>query len=97
MFHAHPHTLGSFCWQYFAHGRGAYHFHRLRRARSLGGLARGLSDHLRLSSRLMTSAIDGTRPTRAQTLALVTAFEVTNLTGFVYELLTRRGYRGGDS
>ena len=95
--HAHAHQLWSYCRQYFGHGRGALHYHRLRRQRGSGRLLDDLEFHTNVRNWLVQpfQAAIGVRPVRLA--ALLGLWQIANATGYAFESVSRRGYRSRDS
>lgn len=91
--HAHNLNLAGFVSQHFNYGRGAAWFHHIRANRGSGRLWNELSFHLDFPNwlshfdrkRLLAECI--------QTIVLLAVWQVTNLLGYLYEILVRSGYR----
>jgi glycosyltransferase involved in cell wall biosynthesis/GT2 family glycosyltransferase len=79
--HAHPLTLGSFCQQFFAYGRGACRFWR-KEARAGRPVSVDLPYYLAVARRSLSAP----RPRRAlATTALLMGWQLANTAGFLWE------------
>lgn len=92
--HAHAMGVAGFVRQHFAYGRGAHHYHRLRRARGSGRLSDDLLFY-REAAPWFRTALRGRRPADAvATTGLLLVWQVANAAGFTYEAAVKTGYRG---
>ena len=91
--HAHSMGLGGFVRQHFTYGRGAVHFHRLRARRSSGRMRDEMRFHANVRNWLV-EPLSRRRPLEAVSLAgLLFVWQAANAVGFLYERVSRSGYR----
>lgn len=85
--HASTLSLEGFCRQHFRYGRGAYQFHRLRRARGSGGFR---LEFLEFYVKVFAAPLNP--PTRGSltTLALLVLWQLANTLGFAFEFIRSR-------
>lgn len=86
--HAHSLTLRRFWTQHFRYGRGAWRYHESLRKRGRGRFARDLGFHAHFLRR--AGAPLAQRRNRLAIGALLIAWQVANLTGFVFEAIASR-------
>ncbi len=83
--HEHRSSLGGFVRQYFNYGRGAWHFHQLRRQRR----REGIWTHARLHSELPIRLVEPIRQVsprlRLKTILLIGVWQLSNLAGFLWQ------------
>jgi len=77
-------SFGGFCRQHFNYGKGAYHFHRLRRARKSGGLA---WQFLQYYLRVFRAGFAKTQSSGIVKVWLLLVWQVVNAAGFIYAWL----------
>lgn len=92
---AHAHAMGpaGYVRQHFTYGRGAVHYHALRRERGSGRMRDEMSFHARAADWL-ARALRGRRPADLLiTTGLLLVWQAANSAGFLYESVARTGYR----
>ena len=88
--HAPALTLGRFCRQHFAYGRGAYRYHRARPVTTAESVRSELTFHRHLPGRLQSAlASTGTRRTAALA-GLLVLWQAANAAGFAWEAVRAR-------
>jgi cellulose synthase/poly-beta-1,6-N-acetylglucosamine synthase-like glycosyltransferase len=84
--HDRPLTLAAFFEQFFRYGRGAFRFHRKRRAQGRGlGMLAELSFYARLPRAALNALDERSSPRLPLGLALIALWQVSNLLGFLTE------------
>lgn len=88
--HAHSMSLRGFWRQQYNYGRGAFHYHRLRRRRKSGEIWQHTGMHAVLP-KLMSRALGEMRwSTRIKVFHLLLLWQIANLCGFIRESLSRK-------
>lgn len=95
--HDHRSTLRGFLRQYFNYGRGAWRYHRQRRARASGRLRDDLRLHIGLPAYLGTPLARLPWRTRLAVLALLIAWQLANAAGFVWQAVAEATSAGAPS
>jgi glycosyltransferase involved in cell wall biosynthesis len=85
--HASTLSLNGFWRQHFRYGRGAYQFHRLRRARGSGGFR---LEFLRFYVKVFAAPLNPPSRGSFRTLALLILWQLANSSGFAFEFIRRR-------
>ncbi len=83
--HEHRSSLRGFLRQYFNYGRGAWHYHRLRRERQRGRIWEDAELHLRLATLLVNPILRVPSRLRLQVVLLIGLWQVANLAGFAWQ------------
>ena len=83
--HEHRSTWGGFARQYYNYGRGAWHFHRLRRQGKHGRMWHDARMHASLPARLVEPISQVPPQLRLQTILLIVVWQLANLTGFAWQ------------
>ncbi|QVL52800.1 MAG: glycosyltransferase [Cyanobium sp. M30B3] len=83
--HEHRASLRGFVRQYFNYGRGAWHFHRLRRERADGRLWSDARLHMAWPLRLAQPMRQVEPGLRLQVLLLIAVWQLANLAGFLWQ------------
>lgn len=87
--HAHSMSFRGFWRQQYNYGRGAFHYHRLRRLRKSGEIWQDTGMHAVLP-KLMYRALGKMRwSTRIKVLHLLLVWQIANLCGFIRESLAK--------
>lgn len=83
VYHAHDLSLMSYCKQHFAYGIGAYYYHRIRKERQSGTMAKEMKFHTNLRNWLLAPF---TRKERRPVtmIFLLLLWQLANLAGFVW-------------
>jgi glycosyltransferase involved in cell wall biosynthesis len=90
--HARPLTFREFARRYYEYGRGAFHFHRIRRARGSGRIRFEL---LAFYAYVVAACVNAPPRRRAsRRLLLAAVWQACNTLGFAVELLRQRFPRG---
>ena len=88
--HLHRGSLRGFASQYFNYGRGAAHYHRLRRLRGSGKMSEDTKLHRQLLRHFRDPLQRVPPRQRVQVMALLGLWQAANLAGFVFQA-ARRG------
>lgn len=83
--HEHRSTWCGFARQYFNYGRGAWHYHRLRRQRKHGQMWQDARLHAGLPIRLVEPISQVPPQLRIQTILLIVVWQLANLTGYAWQ------------
>lgn len=83
--HEHRSSLGGFVRQYFNYGRGAWHYHQLRRLRQQGRLWQDARLHTALAVRLVPPLRRVAPRLRLRVLLLIAVWQLANLAGFLWQ------------
>jgi GT2 family glycosyltransferase len=90
--HHHRSSLRGFVRQYFNYGRGAFHYHRLRRLRRTGMMSEDVRLHGHLFRYLRRPLARVPPRLRVQVVTLVGLWQAANLAGFAFQgVWGRRG------
>jgi len=82
--HFNRSSFGTFCRQHFLYGKGAFHFHRVRRARRSGKFE---VNHLLFYIRVFRAACRPTQSSIPAKLCLLIVWQAMNVAGFLWALL----------
>jgi len=98
--HEHRRNLAGFVRQYFNYGRGAWHYHQLRRQRDSGVIWEDIRLHLKLPRMLARPLRDLSPVMCAKVIGLIAVWQGANATGFAWQagkdmLLPRRSPSAG--
>ena len=86
VYHDHALTFRTFIDQYFAYGRGAYHFYKLRKKRGAGNTSKHMRFHFKLPGLLKNLMSELELRQKATVLALMIVWEFANTAGLIYEI-----------
>lgn len=97
VYHAHPLKFYTFCRQHFNYGRGAFRFHHVRSRRGSGRLTQDLKFHLNLRNWLLYPFSQVRVRQMASLTVLLTAWQVVNAAGFLWEQVSQKLRGGGQT
>ena len=88
--HAHSMNLQGFWRQQYNYGRGAFHYHRLRRLRKSGEIWQDTRMHAVLPKLMFRALGEMDWSTRIKVFSLLLVWQIANLCGFIRESLSRK-------
>ena len=86
IYHSHYLTLGGFCRQHFAYGRGAYKFRKSRRSKPLQHLPEEIGFHLKLGNWLLYP-LQNKPQSKWRIALLLLIWQLANTSGFIFEVI----------
>jgi glycosyltransferase involved in cell wall biosynthesis len=90
VFHEQALTLRSFCKQHLNYGRGAFHYHQLRKRRGSGKIQNDMKFYHRFP-RLLRESLENIPEAKTVKVAmLLLLWQIFNTAGFWYEMYSKR-------
>lgn len=94
VYHAHRLNFRKFCRQHFNYGKGAYHYHRIRKNRRSGSMIQEMRFHANLKNWLLAPFYQREND-RLSLFFLLLLWQMVNLLGFLWAAAFERNRFGG--
>lgn len=83
IYHSHKLTFWSFCKQHFSYGKGAYHYHKIRKHRGSGAMIQEVNFHINLKNWLF-AAFSRKEENSVGLFLCLLLWQIANLYGFIW-------------